>query len=55
MRDSEIIVISEKVRGSDLPQCIHEMYSRINNPHNFQAVLAAGEHLFLQYKFNQAG
>ena len=31
------------------------MYGRINHPHNFRAALAAGEHLFLQYKFNQAG
>ena len=31
------------------------MYSRINHPCNFRAALAAGECLFLQYKFNQAG
>ena len=31
------------------------MYGRINHPHNFRAALAAGERLFSQYKFNQAG
>ena len=31
------------------------MYSRINHPCNFRAALAAGERLFSQYKFNQAG
>ena len=31
------------------------MYGRINHPHNFRAALAAGECLFSQYKFNQAG
>ena len=31
------------------------MYGRINHPRNFRAALAAGEHLFSQYKFNQAG
>ena len=55
MRDSEVVVVSEKVRGTDLPQCAYDMYGRINHPHNFRAALAAGEHLFLQYKFNQAG
>ena len=54
MRDSEVMV-SEKVRGTDLPQCVYDMYGRINHPHNFRATLAAGERLFLQYKFNQAG
>ena len=55
MRDSKVVMVSEKVRGTDLPQCVHDMYSRINHPHNFRAALAAGEHLFSQYKFNQAG
>ena len=31
------------------------MYERINHPRNFRAALAAGECLFLQYKFYQAG
>ena len=43
MRDSEIVVVSEKVRGADLPQCVHDMYARINHPHNFRAALAAGD------------
>ena len=55
MRDSEIVMVSEKVRGTDLPQCVHDMYSRINHPRNFRAALATREHLFSQYKFNQAG
>ena len=55
MRDSEVVVVSEKVRGTDLPQCVHDIYRRINHPRNFRAALAAGERLFLQYKFNQAG
>ena len=55
MRDSEVVVVSEKVRGTDLPQCVYDMYGRINHPHNFRVALAAEEHLFLQYKFNQAG
>ena len=48
-------MVSEKVRGTDLPQCVYDMYGRINHPHNFRAALAAGEHLILQYKFNQTG
>ena len=55
MRDSKVVVVSEKVMGTDLPQCVHDMYSRINHPHNFRAALVAGECLFSQYKFNQAG
>ena len=31
------------------------MYGRINHSHNFREALAAGECLFSQYKFNQAG
>ena len=54
MRDSKVVVVSEKVRGTDLPQCVHDMYSRINHPCNFRAALVAGECLFSQYKFNQA-
>ena len=55
MRDSEVVAVSEKVRGTDLPQCVYDMYARINHSCNFRAALAAGEHLFSQYKFNQAG
>ena len=55
MRDSEVVLVSEKVRGTDFPQCAHDMYSRINHPHNFRAALAVEECLFSQYKFNQVG
>ena len=55
MRDSEVVVVSEKVRGTDLPQCVYDMYSRINHLRNFRAALVAGECLFSQYKLNQAG
>ena len=55
MRDSEVVMVSGKVRGTDLPQCVHDMYSRINHPHNFRAALVVGKCLFSQYKFNQAG
>ena len=55
MQDSEVVAVSEKVRGTNLPQCVYDMYGRINHPRNFRVALAAGECLFLQYKFNQAG
>ena len=55
MRDSKVVVVSEKVRRMDLPQCVYDMYGRINHPCNLRAALATGERLFLQYKFNQAG
>ena len=25
MRDSEVVVVTEKVRGSELPQCVYQM------------------------------
>ena len=31
MRESEVVV-SEKVRGTNLPQCVYDMYGRINHP-----------------------
>ena len=55
MRDSEVIVVAEKVRGPELPQCIYEMSERINHPRDFHATLAAGKRLYSLYKFNQAG
>ena len=55
MRDSEVVVVAEKVRGSELPQCVYEMSQRINHPRDFRAALAAGERLYSLYKFNQAG
>ena len=55
MRDSEVIVVTEKVRGPKLPQCVYEMSQRISHPRDFRAALAAGERLYSLYKFNQAG
>ena len=45
MRDSKVVVVAEKVRGSELPQCMYQMNERITNPSNFRAALAAGERL----------
>ena len=50
-----MVVVSEKVQGMGLPQCVYDMYGRIHNPHDFRVALAAGECLFSQYKSNQAG
>ena len=55
MQDNKVIVIAEKVRGSELPQCVYQMNQRIANPRDFCAALAAGERLYSLYKFNQAG
>ena len=55
MRDSEVMVVAEKVRGPELPQCIYGMSEQINHPRDFCAALAAGERLYSLYKFNQAG
>ena len=32
MWDCEVVVVSEKERGTDLPQCVYDMYGRINHP-----------------------
>ena len=55
MRDSEVVVVAEKVQGPELPQCVYEMSQRISHPRDFRATLAAGERLYRLYKFNQAG
>ena len=55
MQDNEVVILAEKVRGSELPQCVHQMSQRINNPRDFHATLAVGERLYSLYKFNQAG
>ena len=55
MRDSEVVVMAEKVWGPELPQCIYGMSERINHPRDFRAALAAGKRLYSLYKFNQAG
>ena len=55
MQDKEVVVVAEKVRGSELPQCVYQMTQRIANPRDFHATLAAGERLYSVYKFNQTG
>ena len=55
MRDSEVVIVAEKVRGSELPQCVYQMNEHIANPRDFCATLAAGERLYSLYKFNQTG
>ena len=55
MQDNEVVILAEKVKGSELPQCVHQMSQHINNPRDFCATLAVGEQLYSLYKFNQAG
>ena len=55
MQDNEVVVVAEKVRGSELPQCVYQMNQRIANPRDFHATFAAGERLYCMYKFNQTG
>ena len=55
MQDNEVVVVAEKVRGSELPQCIYQMNQRIANPRDFRVTLTAGERLNSMYKFNQTG
>ena len=55
MQDNEVVILAEKVKGSELPQCVHQMSQRINNPRDFRAALAVGERLCSLYKYNQAG
>ena len=55
MQDNEVVIVAEKVRGTELPQCVYQMSQRIENPRDFRAALAAGEHLYGMYKFHQAG
>ena len=55
MQDNEVVVVAEKVRGSELPQCVYEMSQCINHPRDFQAALAVGKRLYSMYKFNQVG
>ena len=55
MQDNEVIVVAEKVRESELPQCVYQMNQRIANLRDFCAALAAGERLYSLYKFNQTG
>ena len=55
MQDNEVVIITEKVRGTELPQCVYQMSQQIENPRDFRAALAAGERLYSMYKFHQAG
>ena len=32
MQDNKVIILTEKVRGSELPQCVYQMNQRISNP-----------------------
>ena len=54
MQDNEVVILAEKVKGSELPQCVHQMSQRIDNPRDFRAALAVGERLYSRYKYNQA-
>ena len=55
MQDNEVVILAEKVKGSELPQCVHQMSQCINNPRDFCATLAVGEWLYSLYKYNQVG
>ena len=55
MQDNEVVIVAEKVRGTELPQCVYQMSQRIENPRDFRATLAAGERLYGMYKCHQAG
>ena len=55
MQDNEVVIVAEKVRGTELPQCVYQMSQRIENPRDFRATLAAGERLYSMYKFHQVG
>ena len=55
MQDNEVVILAEKVKGSELLQCVHQMSQRIDNPRDFRAALAVGERLYSLYKYNQAG
>ena len=54
MQDNEVVILAEKVKGSELPQCVHQMSQRIDNRRDFHAALAVGEWLYSLYKYNQA-
>ena len=55
MQENEVVVVAEKVRGTELPECVYQMSQRIGNPRDFRATLAAGERLYAMYKYHQAG
>ena len=43
MQENEVVIMAERVRGTELPQCVYQMSQRIENPRDFRATLAAGE------------
>ena len=47
MQDNEVVIWAEKVKGSELPQCVHQMSQHIDNPRDFHAALAVGERLYM--------
>ena len=53
MQDNKVVILAEKIKGSKLPQCVHQMRQRIDNPRDFRAALAVGEQLYSLYKYNQ--
>ena len=53
MRESEVVIVTEKIQGEELLRCFHDTYIRINNPCNFRVALAAEERLLSIYKYNQ--
>ena len=55
MQENEVVIMAEKVKGTELPQCVYQMSQRIENPRDFRATLAAGEQLYGMYKYHQAG
>ena len=55
MQENEVVIVAEKARGTELPQCVYQMNQRIGNPRDSRAALAAGEHLYSMYKYHQAG
>ena len=55
MQENQVVIVAEKVRGTELRQCVYQMSQRIGNPRDFRAALAAGEHLYSMYKYHQAG
>ena len=54
MQDNEVVILAEKVKGSELPKCVHQMSQHIDNPIDFCAALAVGERLYSLYKYNRA-
>ena len=36
MQDSEVVILAEKVKGSELPQCVHQMSQHMDNPRDFR-------------------